>query len=129
MASSGPPSHVLFLLRVSWVWLNLLSFDVSNQGAQPDEDRINKPWRPIPSGRISQEDARILRGVLLVACLVLSSKLGVFPAGLVLSIATFCHNELRFDNHWLTRALCNAIGYTCFNAGASGVLSGTPERC
>lgn len=43
-----------------WVWTNLLPFSMNNQSQQCSivEDRINKPWRPIPSGRISMREAK-----------------------------------------------------------------------
>ena len=41
-------------LVMVWVWVNLLLFNMSNQ-SQPgaiEEDSVNKPWRPIVSGRM-----------------------------------------------------------------------------
>lgn len=38
-----------------WTWINLLPFSIDNQRRPKaiEEDRINKPWRPMPSGRVS----------------------------------------------------------------------------
>ncbi|OAX32196.1 hypothetical protein K503DRAFT_702409 [Rhizopogon vinicolor AM-OR11-026] len=46
---------------VWWFWFHLLQSNVSNQAYSANEDVVNKPWRPLPSGRISVEDCRALR--------------------------------------------------------------------
>ncbi|KAI0065532.1 hypothetical protein BV25DRAFT_1798511, partial [Artomyces pyxidatus] len=57
---------------MGWTWLHLLQFCVSNQSANPEEDALNKPWRPIPSRRISVSATHVLRWVLLPICFALS---------------------------------------------------------
>ena len=45
-----------------WTWLNTLVFVLANQRL-PDavtEDALNKPWRPIPAGRITMARTRRL---------------------------------------------------------------------
>lgn len=52
---------------VIWNWLNLLLFDVDNQ-FQPNsvlEDSVNKPWRAIPSQRLTAAQARRLLLVII----------------------------------------------------------------
>ena len=108
------------------MWLHLLQFCVSNQSVEPDEDRKNKPWRPIPAGTISLPAARRLRWLLLAACLVLSARTGVLHAGAALSFATWAHNEANLGAHWLARNALNAVGYASFSIGASNAgCSGT----
>ncbi|KAI0063349.1 hypothetical protein BV25DRAFT_1824433 [Artomyces pyxidatus] len=106
---------------VAWIWLNLLQFCVSNQSTDPTEDASNKPWRPIPAGRISVTAARALRWVLLPICFAFSVFMGVPTHGLALATAFYTHNELGFDSHWLLRNMCNAWGYAAFNAGATAI--------
>lgn len=106
---------------MTWIWLNLLQFCVSNQSINPEEDASNKPWRPIPSQRTSVCSARILRWTLLPMCLVFSAYLNVLREGLVLAIVFLSHNEYNLGSHWILRNVCNAIGYAAFNAGASSV--------
>ncbi|CAP61919.1 uncharacterized protein PODANS_5_1840, partial [Podospora anserina S mat+] len=58
------PSPVDILKRCPTVLLfsayNLLTFDLANQRSPESiaEDRANKPWRPIPSGKITPEKTR-----------------------------------------------------------------------
>ncbi|RPD60601.1 hypothetical protein L226DRAFT_545112 [Lentinus tigrinus ALCF2SS1-7] len=104
-----------------WTWLYLLQFCVSNQSLSPGEDLINKPWRPIPAGRVSIGNARLLRWILLPLCLLFSYTSGVFPVGVILALGIFLHNEMRLDSHWFTRNVLNAIGYAVFDAGATSI--------
>ncbi|KAI0735534.1 UbiA prenyltransferase family-domain-containing protein [Earliella scabrosa] len=109
------------LPRMLWIWVHLLQFCMSNQCVGLQEDAANKPWRPIPSRRITVAAARHLRWALLAVCLVLSARSGVLLASAGLAFATLAYNELRLDSHWASRHVCNALGYAAFNAGATYV--------
>ena len=119
------------LVRAAWVFLHLLQFCVSNQIVDPAEDAKNKPWRPIPSGRITLASARRVRWVLFAACLAFSARSAtLLCAGTALSAATIAHNELKLGGHWMSRNVLNAVGYATFCIGATN--SGCPcstSRC
>ena len=53
-------------------WSNLLVFDLANQRLWEavEEDKINKPWRPIPSGEMPRSEVR--QAMQLVIPLVLA---------------------------------------------------------
>jgi len=119
--SASDTSPERMLCAVLWTWLHLLQFCVSNQSLNPEEDTLNKPWRPIPSGVVSVVNARILRWILLPICLSLSISLEAHWQGISLAIAFIVHNELHLHSHWLLRNACNAWGYASFNAGASAI--------
>jgi hypothetical protein len=40
-----------------WVWSHLVPFTISNQLVGLEEDKVNKAYRPLPSRRISLDDA------------------------------------------------------------------------
>ena len=109
------------LCAVLWTWLHLLHCCVANQSQNPEEDVLNKPWRPIPSGIVSVLNARILRWILLPLCLSLSMSLEALWQSTSLAIGFIVYNELHIDSHWLMRNACNAWGYASFNAGASAI--------
>ena len=114
------------LLRVpwtfSWVWLNVLIFSISNQRGQASilEDRINKPWRPLPSQRISPTGARQLLLVGVPAILAISVLcLGAAEETALCLILTWMYNDLGgADEHFLIRNGINSVAYFVYGAGA-----------
>ncbi|RDX41993.1 hypothetical protein OH76DRAFT_1363608 [Lentinus brumalis] len=120
-APTGAAHHIL--PRFIWIWTNLLEINVANQSLDADEDALNKPWRPIPSKRISLSTARMLRWALLPICFALSCAFGVPVACLLLHIGNVCYHDFGFASHWVTKSLCNALAYAAFNGGASMVMS------
>ncbi|KAI0672058.1 UbiA prenyltransferase family-domain-containing protein [Trametes maxima] len=127
--STGDFCLTRILYRFLWVWLNLLQFCISNQTHSIEEDRINKPWRPLPAGRISPKTAGRLRWILLPVCLAISSLDGtVFAACAVLTAATLAHNDRDLGANWRTRNLLNAVGYAAFNIGAAFISSAPSYR-
>ena len=113
------------LYAIFWTWVHLLQFCISNQSLDPEEDALNKPWRPISSGLASAPSARTLRWILLPLCFSLSVCLEVPWQGISLALGFIAHNELGLHSHWLMRNICNALGYAFFNAGASAIAAGT----
>ncbi|KAI3339443.1 UbiA prenyltransferase family-domain-containing protein [Ustulina deusta] len=121
------PQPALFtrLFRVVlWIWLQLLVLDLANQRL-PDsvaEDTINKPWRPITSGRITAEGARRLLVASIAVTFAASNYLGVTSETLLLFTLNWVYNDLGLANgHWLLRNLMNALGITTIGAGATRV--------
>lgn len=112
-----------------WTWLFLLQFCAANQMFSPEEDAINKPYRPIPAGLISVRIAFILRWTLIPICLVLSVIYDVLYPGLSLTIAFLVYNELHGDSTWYTKNLLNAVGLVSWNVGAATITRGAGRLC
>ncbi|KAI0813659.1 UbiA prenyltransferase family [Xylaria sp. FL0064] len=109
---------------VVWIWLQLLVLDLANQRLPESvaEDAINKPWRPITSGRITAEGARRLLIASIVVTLAVSNYFGVTSEALLLFMFNWIYNDLGLANsHWLLRNLMNALGITTIGAGATRV--------
>lgn len=112
-----------------WIWLHLLQFDVSNQTLSPEEDAVNKADRPLPSKRITLENALRLRWALVPACWAVSALYSTqtLCASVFLVAFTVVYNELAaHSGHWLLRNAVNAAGFASFEAGATliaGVLA------
>ncbi|OBZ71491.1 hypothetical protein A0H81_08905 [Grifola frondosa] len=122
-------SCVSILRGFIWTWLHLLQFCISNQSLSLDEDKKNKPWRPLPSRRISGSYAFALRWLLLAVCLAISIAYGVASAGFIFMIGVILHNELKLDSHWFTRNALNAVGYAVFDAGATAIIRTGIMKC
>ncbi|KAF2649442.1 hypothetical protein K491DRAFT_734676 [Lophiostoma macrostomum CBS 122681] len=112
---------------VFWVWINLLPFAIENQ-RQPDsvvEDAENKPWRPLPSKRLTARQAVRLMVAFYTLAVVVSLALGGIVQCLALVILGYWYNDLSGANcSCITRNFINGCGYVCFLSGALEVISG-----
>lgn len=114
--------HVVF-----WVWLHLLQFDISNQLMDPEEDKHNKPDRPLPAKRISYRNATIMRWVLVPLCWGISAQYSpyVLCASVALVAFTVIYDELHaHSGHFVVRNVVNAAGFASFELGST-LISGT----
>lgn len=111
-----------------WLWLNLLVFNLANQRREGSvvEDAINRPWRPIPAGRITSAEAQLALylaapGVLLASATLLGHRT-VLP-NLVVLFMVWLYNDVGAANAGpLWRNLVNAMGIASFGWGAAATL-------
>ncbi|EJD52843.1 hypothetical protein AURDEDRAFT_158569 [Auricularia subglabra TFB-10046 SS5] len=101
---------------------------ISNQTtSNPSEDSANRPWRPLPSGRISQRDAVTLRWVVCAWCLVFSAlrvPSDVLLTSVAFALTNYLHNELGWSDHWLKKNVCNGVAYGLFEWGTTRLAAG-----
>ncbi|KAF7359991.1 Digeranylgeranylglyceryl phosphate synthase [Mycena venus] len=124
-AAAPVESPTRLLYGIFWTWLHLLQACVSNQYQNITEDTINRPWRPLPSGRISQKSAAVMRWLLVPICAAASVAFGqgaLIPS-LSLTALLIAHNEFGFASHWLTKNTLNSLGYLCFEFGATTIMN------
>ena len=110
-----------------WIWMNLLPFAINNQ-RQPEaiqEDALNKPWRTMPSQRLSQKAAKNLMLVFYLIAIIISFYLGNILQCLALVLLGHWYNDLRgADANYFIRNFINACGFICFFSGALQVAIG-----
>ena len=110
-----------------WNWLNLFLFDIDNQ-FQPGsivEDSVNKPWRAIPSGRLSAHQARRLLLFTIPTVFAATLYLGGTRPAVTLAVMTWMYNDLNgADDSLITRNLLNGLGYMCYSSGSMIVAAG-----
>ncbi|KAH7236892.1 UbiA prenyltransferase family-domain-containing protein [Fusarium redolens] len=104
------------LVALYFTWHLTLCFNLGNQ-RQPQsviEDGVNKPWRPIPAGRISPELTHKWQLVSIASLLVLCyTTLGAWQETAFYLFCTWLYNERAWgDKSWWQRALMNACGIT-----------------
>lgn len=86
------------------------------------EDRINKPWRTLPSGRMTPEQAGRLMLAFYIFALGLSLMIGGLKQSVTLVVIGSWYNHFAgADRSYLVRNLINALGYVCFTSGAMEV--------
>lgn len=116
------------LKSVVWTWMNLWTFNLSNQRLPNSvlEDSINKPWRAIPSGRLTSEEARRILLTSIPAVFLTTLYLGGSKESLFLMVLTWIYNDLgAAEENYCIRHVNNALGFTTFGAGAAQVACGT----
>ncbi|KAL8653588.1 MAG: hypothetical protein Q9210_002006 [Variospora velana] len=114
-------------LILFWIWINLLPFNIDNQRQPPsiEEDSMNKPWRTMPSRRLSPGSAKTLMYILYPIALITSSFLGTITQCLALVVLGVWYNDLRgSDGNPLIRNIINGCGFVCFSSGAMQVAIG-----
>ena len=111
---------------VYWTWINLLPFAIANQ-RQPksiQEDAQNKPWRSMPSKRLSESQAKYLMLVLYPIAITSSFALGGIRQSAALVLLGYWYNDLGgADKSCIVRNFINACGFLSFATGAAEVLS------
>lgn len=118
-------------LMVFWLWLHLLVEDISNQRLPGSvaEDVVNKSWRPLPSGRISMEEAQDLLMILVPLTVVTSMALRSFTPSVTFMMLVWLYNDLDGANRGpLQRNLLNTAGLACFGWGALTTLLHTRQN-
>ena len=132
MLTTNPSPHPgIILSRLPLVilfnWANLLVFDLANQ-RHPNavvEDALNKPWRPLPTGRISVSDTRRLLLFSLPVVLAVNWILGAWEETVLLFALTWMYNDLEGgDQDFVTRNLIIGCAFGLYNRGALRVACG-----
>ncbi len=112
-----------------WAWINLLPFAIDNQPQvnSIEEDRHNKPWRPLPSARMTPKQATNVMLTSYPAAILASIYLGAPLQSVTLLGLGIWYNDLRgADANWLIRNFINACGFVCYTSGALQVALQVP---
>ncbi|KAI1442273.1 UbiA prenyltransferase family-domain-containing protein [Annulohypoxylon stygium] len=127
-----PPSsfHDIALrlpLILAFNWCNLLIFDMANQRSAMSviEDATNKPWRPIPSSRITPDQTRRAMLVVIPISLFFHRLLGLWEYGLGIATGIWMYNELGGGDEIFLRETLIAVGYGVFNLGSLRIAIGS----
>ena len=116
-------------LVVLWIWMNLLPFTINNQKSPGaiEEDKINKPWRTLPAGRMTPRQAERLMLIFYLLAMVLTWVTGGVRQSVGLVILGIWYNNFAGgDDSPIIRNTINAYGYVCFTSGAMEVALGIP---
>ena len=117
-------------LVLLWAWLNVLPFNIANQ-RQPsaiEEDSFNKPWRPLPSGRLTPKQAGALMLVGYLVAITFSIYFKGEKSCLALILLGWWYNNQNGAETCLVRNFINAAGYLSFVYGAFEVAMNSEAR-
>lgn len=128
----GDAPQAVWLLRRAllvgvWTWINLLPFAIDNQ-RQPAaiaEDSLNKPWRPMPSKRLTEERARQIMFTLYPVAGLTSCYVGGLRQCIALVVLGYWYNDRGgADSSCAVRNFINSCGFVCYSSGAMEVALG-----
>lgn len=117
------PTNVLDLLLVLargivYFWLYIMPFCISNQIVGIDEDRINKPHRPLVKGDVSPLGAKVRLAVTMVLFGLVGWWFGVLEWALLWQGCIILHNLGSGSKHWITKNLFIGVGTLALLAAA-----------
>ena len=131
MTTNPTPNLASVALRLPhtllWMWLVILVFTIANQRLEESvlEDSINKPWRPMPSQRLTVPQARTLLLCIIPAVYLASLYLGARDQVVLGMLLTWMYNDLKgSDEDYIVRNLINSLGLTTWSIGATKVACG-----
>lgn len=101
------PFHLLNSLV--YAVLYILTFCMVNQVNSVEEDRINKPYRPLPSGLLTQKQTWVRIIIYSILFLSFAAYLNIFWVSVAWQIITYFLNIFGGSNHWITK---NLVGMT-----------------
>ncbi|KAJ6460132.1 UbiA prenyltransferase family-domain-containing protein [Mycena vitilis] len=118
--------HVAHSLARSFVYflLYIYSFDLANQISGLAEDRINKPDRPLSSGRVSLRGAYTRWYITTATYLLVSNVWGVLHWGALWVAITVYTSFFGGDKHWFTKNLVfMSVGSLCLLHASWGLVA------
>ncbi|KAK3984440.1 UbiA prenyltransferase family-domain-containing protein [Cladorrhinum sp. PSN332] len=125
---SDIPSTAQILGRLPLVLIfnvaNLVIVDCANQRNAMTEDKLNKPWRPIPSGRITPDQTRRLMLALMPLVQVLNYLLGAWEQGVLFTVLIWMYNDLGGGDEMIVREILLSVAFAVLNHASLAVAVG-----
>ncbi|KAI1638957.1 UbiA prenyltransferase family-domain-containing protein [Biscogniauxia mediterranea] len=115
-------------LALAFNWYNVLNFDLANQRSPESvqEDLLNKPWRPIPTGKVTAAQTRRAMLITIPLALLFNYLLGVWRQGLFIMVFTWMYNDIRGGDE-IVRDLIISVSYGMFNSASLEIAVGGGE--
>ncbi|MFJ6568729.1 UbiA family prenyltransferase [Streptomyces sp. NPDC091292] len=123
---SGQPLSRLpagLAMSAMYLWAFIYIHALANQAAGVDEDRINKPHRPIPEGVVTVRGAHVRFAVVSLLFLALAAAVGVVVWSLLWFASVLLYNHLGLHRSWIVKNLYAAFGGVVYLAGAWSVVT------
>ncbi|OTA93719.1 hypothetical protein M434DRAFT_395396 [Hypoxylon sp. CO27-5] len=111
-------------LQALWSYSNLLLFNLHNQRRYITEDALNKPWRPLPSGRLTSQDTTWIMYCMYPVTIIIALKCGGLTPCLLEMVLCLWYNEWGGSDDAVLKNLINGSGIGCFLAGPLEVATG-----
>ena len=114
------------VLGALYFLLYVYAFAVSNQIIGVEEDRRNKPDRPLPAGLVALRGAWARWLLAMVLFPLLGAALGVGLWAVLWQVCFCLYNFGGFARHWATKSLIMGVGLVTQLAAAWGIVGPVP---
>jgi 4-hydroxybenzoate polyprenyltransferase len=104
-------------------WLYCYVFCLSNQIEGLEEDRLNKPDRPLPSGLVSVRGAHLRWALMMIAFALVGWWFGVLEWAVLWGGVVVLHNYGGWAKHWFTKNLSMLLGVVAELAAAWEIVT------
>jgi 4-hydroxybenzoate polyprenyltransferase len=94
-----------------FMWVYVLSFNTQHQIFGVEDDRINKPYRVIPSGLATPGEVRKLFWVTIPALLAVAFWTYTVVPAIILLVANYLYNERGWDQTMVGKIVLNTVAY------------------
>jgi 4-hydroxybenzoate polyprenyltransferase len=123
----GDVQPITLGLGALYFLLYVYTFAVSNQIIGIEEDRRNKPDRPLPSGMTTLRGAWVRWIIAMVLFPALGAALGVAGWALLWQVCFCLYNFGGFARHWATKSLIMGVGLVAQLGAAWAIVGPVPE--
>ncbi|KAI0900753.1 hypothetical protein F4806DRAFT_449811 [Annulohypoxylon nitens] len=109
-----------------WSWSNLLLFNLHNQrhDSAIAEDSLNKPWRPLPSGRLTADQATKVMYLMYPVTLSITISCGGIVPCLIEMFCCLWYNEWGGATNPFLKNILNGLGFYSFYSGPLEIATG-----
>ncbi|QIX00160.1 hypothetical protein AMS68_005677 [Peltaster fructicola] len=119
---TGLPGIPAFATGILWLEIHLLAFQIKNQIDGIDEDRVAKPYRPLPAGRLSLQTAKQLYYTFFVLMLLIGALTKTLTCTLTYTAMILAYNEGRLAEFPLSKNILAAGGLICYCWGVTVIF-------
>ncbi len=91
------------LWMVAYFILYLYTYDLCNQITGVEEDRLNKPDRPIPSGLVTIQGAKVRWYIVNVLYILAGLAIGNVWSSLLWFVTSTMYSYGEWEKHWFTK--------------------------
>jgi len=105
-------------LNICYLWLCITNCCLSNQINSIEEDRHNKPDRPLVRGLVSYGGAKIRWYVVMMLLTLVAWDLGVLWWAIFLQICLMAYDSFKLSNYWATKNILAGCGMISMTAAS-----------
>lgn len=102
-----------------WSWSNLFLFNLHNQRHSHAiaEDALNKPWRPLPAGRLTARQATKIMYCMYAVIITLGITVSALSPYLLEAVLCLWYNEWGSAADPVLKNILNGLSFACFFTG------------